>query len=196
MRLQNIENNITKDTVLFFDMDGTLVDTNYANFLSYQKAINIILPSEITLIYNPEQRVNRTSLKKIIPNVSEIDYNRIIKMKENCYQDFLSETKLIIPIIDILFKYSKTNNTVLVTNCRENRVTATLTYHGLNDKFSHICCRQLSDYGNHSNKYSDAIDCLNILPQNILVFENEKMEINNVINAGIPSDNIVEFFNF
>ena len=25
---------IKKDTVLFFDMDGTLVDTDYANFLA------------------------------------------------------------------------------------------------------------------------------------------------------------------
>jgi beta-phosphoglucomutase len=31
---------IQADSVLFFDMDGTLIDTDYANFLSYKKAIH------------------------------------------------------------------------------------------------------------------------------------------------------------
>ena len=38
--------NINSDTVLFFDMDGTLIDTDFANFLSYQEAIKSVMQSE------------------------------------------------------------------------------------------------------------------------------------------------------
>lgn len=40
---------IKKDTVLFFDMDGTLVDTDYANFLAYQQAISEIVESDLNI---------------------------------------------------------------------------------------------------------------------------------------------------
>jgi hypothetical protein len=33
---QDKNNGIPTDLVLFFDLDGTLVDTNYANFLAYK----------------------------------------------------------------------------------------------------------------------------------------------------------------
>jgi beta-phosphoglucomutase-like phosphatase (HAD superfamily) len=120
----------------------------------------------------------------------------IIQEKERYYRDLLPETKLNEEVAGFLFKYSKTNKTVLVTGGRENRVTATLACHGLTDKFNHIFCRQLSDYENLINKYSNAVYCLNILPQNILVFENEKREINDAIKAGIPPHNIIEIINY
>jgi phosphoglycolate phosphatase-like HAD superfamily hydrolase len=196
MNTQSIENKITKDTVLFFDMDGTLVDTNFANFLSYKKAIQSVRKNDINLIYNPKQRFNRTELKRIIPNLHISEYELIIEEKESCYNDFLSETKLIKDTSDVLFKYSKTNKTVLVTNCRKNRVIPTLKYHDLTDKFSNLFCRQCSENKVHINKYSNAIVNLNILPQSVIVYENEKTEIEDAIKAGIPIHNIIEFDNF
>ncbi|MDR0606545.1 MAG: HAD family hydrolase [Bacteroidales bacterium] len=191
----NIESKITKNTILFFDMDGTLVDTNYANFLSYKKAIQSVTNEHTDLIYNPEQRFDRTELRRTIPGLSISEYENIINEKERCYNNFLSETKLIKEMFDILCKYSKTNKTALVTNCRENRAMETLKYHSLEDKFSNIFCRQLSDNTVHINKFSNAIAKLNILPQSIIVFENVKIEIDDAIRAGIPSDNIVELIN-
>ena len=54
---------IKKDTVLFFDMDGTLVDTDYANFLAYQQAISEIVESDLNIEYDSNFRLNRSSLK-------------------------------------------------------------------------------------------------------------------------------------
>jgi phosphoglycolate phosphatase-like HAD superfamily hydrolase len=192
----NIENKIAKDTILFFDMDGTLVDTNFANYLSYKKTIQSVTKNGIDLIYNPEQRFNRTELKRVIPNLSISEYEIIIEEKERCYNDFLSKTKLIKDTTDILFQYSKTNKTVLVTNCRENRVMETLKYHGLTDQFSNLFCRKHPEINTRINKYSNAIAKLNILPQSVIVFENEKIEIDDAIKAGIPNHNIIEFHNF
>ena len=52
---------IKKDTVLFFDMDGTLVDTDYANFLAYQQAISEIVESDLNIEYDSNFRLNRSS---------------------------------------------------------------------------------------------------------------------------------------
>lgn len=176
---------LTDDTVFFFDMDGTLVDTNLANFLSYRKAIQFVTNSDHNLTHNPEKRFNRSTLKNTIPNLSEPEYESIILKKEECYVDFLHETKLNTKIADILSKYSKTIKTFLVTNCRKERALATLNYFGLADKFSQIFYRQFANNDKKINKFRNAISQLGVPPNLIIAFENEEIEIADAIQAGI-----------
>ena len=182
---QNIDNKITADTVLFFDMDGTLIDTNFANFLSYKKAILSVKKTDYDLIFNPDKRFNRSILKSAVPNLQETEYDRIIQQKELYYNDFLNETKLNTAVVDILIKYSKTNKTVLVTNCRKARATTTLKHFGLSDKFSVIFCRESCDNETKINKFQNAILKLGVLPNQVIAFENEDAEIADALIAGI-----------
>ena len=117
---EKVTQDITADLILFFDMDGTLIDTDLANFLSYKKAINLVTKSDNNLTYNPDKRFNRSNLKNAVPNLTESEYEKIIQEKEEYYNDFIHETKLKTEIADILIKYSKTNKTILVTNCRKD----------------------------------------------------------------------------
>jgi beta-phosphoglucomutase len=184
--------NITNKNVLFFDMDGTLVDTNHVNFLSYKKAIETITKLEYNLIYYADKRFDRSALKNLASNLNETDYEKIIQEKENYYIEYLPQTNLIKETSDILFKYSKTNKTVLVTNCREERALMTLNHHKISNMFNSVFCRQKTDNGNRINKYANALRILNISPELVIVFENEQIEINDAVIAGINKLNIIK----
>jgi beta-phosphoglucomutase-like phosphatase (HAD superfamily) len=183
--------NIRENNIIFFDMDGTLVDTDFANFLSYKKAIQSFIQPNNEIEFNPNERFNRALLKIAVPNLTDTEYKKIIQKKEDNYKEHLSKTKLNKSVVDILIKYFKTNKTVLVTNSREDRALMILDYHNLSDKFSNIFFRNISDNGNRINKYINAISSLDLSAQTVIVFENERPEIEDAILAGIPIENII-----
>jgi beta-phosphoglucomutase-like phosphatase (HAD superfamily) len=189
---QEIEKLITPEKVLFFDMDGTLVDTNFANFLAYSNAIKAMSMSVKDLIYDPNRRFNRSTLKSTFPYLSSIEYDRIIQEKELRYDDLLYYTKLNNSVSEILLKYSKLNKTVLVTNCRTERAISTLNHHSLIEKFDHIFYRQFSENDEKINKYQFAISSLGINSNNVIIFENEDQEIIDAQDAGILIKNILK----
>jgi beta-phosphoglucomutase-like phosphatase (HAD superfamily) len=182
-RLLDLE--IKVGTILFFDMDGTLVDTDLANFLSYKKAIRSVTKSDMGLTHNIDKRFNRNKLKTAVPNLTDAEYEMIIQEKEKYYIDFISETKLNTEVTDILSKYSKTNKTVLVTNCRKERALITLNYFGLIEKFSDTFFREFPANDKKINKFQNAISILGISPNIVVAFENEEAEIADAIEAGI-----------
>ena len=103
--LQTINLKIDKETVLFFDMDGTLVYTDLANFLSYKNAIQSVIKLDKEIQYNPNERFNRSTLITIVPNLTKTEYEKIIEQKEKNFKKYLSQTKLNKSLIDILIKY-------------------------------------------------------------------------------------------
>ncbi len=175
---------VTSDSILFFDLDGTLINTDYANFLAYKKAIRVVLQNDFDFPYNPHQRFNRSLLQYTIPILTERELKMIIGEKEKYYNDYLSETQLNCEIAKVLSTYFTRNKTVLVTNCRKDRALVTLSHHGLSDKFSDFFFRQTNETGK-INKFKNAIFNLGISPDLVIAFENEENEIEDAINAGI-----------
>ncbi len=181
---------ITTDRILFFDMDGTLVDTNLANFSAYKKAVDSVLQTDTNLVYNPEIRFNRSVLKANFPHLSDKELEKVIQLKESLYEEFLNMTSLINENVDVLLKYSKTNQTYLVTNCRKDRALKTLNHFGLVDMFTDIFYRRFDDNNRKVNKFENALSILGVPPNIVIVFENEDAEIADAIEAGFTLDNI------
>lgn len=191
MDITDIQKKIHKDSILFFDLDGTLIDTDYANYLSYKRAIISINNNYKIIPFTSGMRFNRSLLRLIIPNLTDSEYRTIIEYKEIFYKNNLQYTTINKLGKDILDKYCNTNETVLVTNCRRERALITLNYHGVYEKFSHHFYRQTQIISNKYNKFSNAIQILNISSLLVVAFENELSEIIQAINAGIINDNII-----
>lgn len=180
-----IDAKITTDTVIFFDMDGTLIHTDYANFLSFEKAIQFVKGKTFNLVFDPEIRLNRSNIKDSVPDLTCIEYNKIVEKKQIFYKDFIDKTELNPVLASIVNDYSITNQLTLVTNCREERAFETLNHFELVDKFSHVFYRQFDEKGERVNKYQNAILKLGILPEMAIAFENEEIEITDAKLAGI-----------
>lgn len=188
---QDISKIITQDKVLFFDMDGTLVDTDYANYLSFKMAIQSVINPIQFLPFNPNERFNRTILQREFPNLKDNEYQEIIRLKERFYSENVGQTKLLQYANEILDSFFELNTTVLVTNCREDRAIMTLNQHGLTDKFKYKIFRKSIDKDRHINKFENALKILELEPQMIIAFENEQFEIDEAVKAGIPIENII-----
>ncbi|MBT1524185.1 HAD hydrolase-like protein [Acinetobacter pittii] len=183
--IENKCNRITPDMILFFDMDGTLVDSDYANFLAYQQAISSVIKYDICLSYNSNCRLNRNSIKAALPSLLETEYQEIIQEKENIYHQFLAKNRLYIEQVNILVEYSKSNKIILVTNSYRVRAMGILNYFNLTKYFDEIFCQESIIENNQFNKFENAILKLGVSPKKIIVFENEESEILLAIKAGI-----------
>lgn len=180
---------ICAEHILFFDMDDTLINTNFANFLAYQKAFFAVTHAKLNANYHPKQSFNRKALKKAAPHLNQQTYDNVIQEKERLYHEFLVETELNNHVADILFRYCKTNRTILVTNCRKNRALLTLDFWGLTHKFSSMFFKK--EYEEKTNKYQNAINSLEIAPELVIAFENERDAIQDALKAGVLSTHII-----
>ena len=181
---------INSTSILFFDMDGTLIDTDYANFLSYKKAIQEIINPSYDILYDINKRFTRQTIKELFPTIHEINLKKIIQRKNILYKNYLSKTKLNSLTVEILEKYFKINITVLVTLSHKDRAVMILKHHMIFNKFTHKFYRQNIN-GVKVNKFQYVLNSLNINSNSIILFENEFLEIENAIISGIPIENII-----
>ena len=176
---------ISSSNILLFDLDGTLLETDLANFYSYKKACYEVLGITLSLPYTRfDYRFLKDFLKQF--NIDDTLMLRIKVLKDLYYKDFIFLTKINEYIKNVLVGAFKTNKTILVTNANKNRVSMLLDHHSLSCYFSHIFINK------KQNKFSNLLNFYNLNPKKIILFENEKTEIQKAISVGILAENIVE----
>lgn len=185
-----IQVDIHSKIIILCDMDGTLIDTDYANYLSYKCAIEMVTCQRREIQFNSGRRIDRKRLKEIIPSLTDNQCKKIVSLKAEYYRKHLPETKVNIALANFIRKHSRTNQTVLVTCCREARAVETLQYHNLLDCFSRLVYWEDLSRSGLSNKYVNALNLLGANPVNCIVFENERIEIEKAMLAGVPRENV------
>ena len=174
---------------VFCDMDGTLVDTDYANYLSYRRAV-IVATRGTHDVELTDERLNRESLKKRLPSLTAAQLEEIASLKTEYFTEFLSDTRLNTALAHLITKHRSKNTIVLVTRCREKRVVEVLKHHKLLEYFTRLICWEVLPQGGSSNKYESAISLMGASQEAVLIFENDNTDIEEAVLAGVPRSNI------
>lgn len=170
-------------SILFFDMDGTLIETNELNNFAYREAFKKVMGHEM-----PNLKTSRITRKNLldIPGISKSDIDKIVAEKGLIYSNNLNLASPIPYTVDILKNYSGQHPTYLVTRAKQDRAIETIAHFGLLDSFTGILSSP------SGNKYQNAITASGADPKDIIVLENEDFEIDGGIEAGILSNNIIK----
>lgn len=93
-------------------------------------------------------------------------------------------------LFEIISQFHRKNKIILLTNASENRAKLLLKYHYVDKYFSHIFCNT------QGNKFLNCIESLQLNIENLLVFENEYLQIQTALCAGISKDRIIQIKDF
>lgn len=174
---------------IFCDMDGTLVDSDYANFLSYKRAL-IDSNCGVLDVEFKNERFNRESLKERVPSLTDAQLEIIIPLKEEYFMEFILETQLNAELATLVKECCDENRVILVTGCRGKRALEVLKYHRMLNYFSRLICWEDTHQSGLSNKYESAIKLMGVRPDSVFIFEDDDICIEEAISAGVHRKNI------
>ena len=176
---------MSHEKIAMFDLDGTVVNTDAANFAAYRIALAKVGIKNIAGIYG---RMTAEVIRSTIESVSIAEMNYIVQLKVEAYCKGLWRTRLGPAASDfkcILVNRDRFDKIVLLTNSLERRAIETLRHFGLQNYFDEIVCNGGSGdkYANYFKSFdSDAAACV--------VWENEEGQIMSAIAAGVKTENI------
>jgi len=178
---------------VFCDMDGTLVDTDYANYMSYKLAV-IQETSGAHDVGFTNDRLDRESLEKRLPSLTSSQLDMIADLKAKYFMECIAETRLNMALANLVNQYCSKNTIVLVTCCRKNRALIVLEHHKLLKCFARLICWEDLPQNEQSSKYKNAIKLMEVSQEAVIVFENDKRYIEEAVLAGVPKSNIYMVF--
>lgn len=131
----------TATSVVFCDLDGTLVDTAQANYGAYRAALSEFkVPFSWSSFETTWGRDSRDFIPDIAPQLSAADILMVRRRKAELYPDFVHLTVVNIPLRQLLLAMKPVVTVVLVTTAKRQNVRAVLAHHGLETLFEHVVC--------------------------------------------------------
>jgi beta-phosphoglucomutase len=180
----------------FFDLDGTLVDTERANFEAYRIAIKY----KVGVNIKPQQfkETNGLSYKEFLPMiVPDIDSKMIEEIshhKRIAYGELMHLTRANTFLVDFLQNIAGYHQTALVTTAKRANAQAVLAAHDLQHLFDVVV------YGDdvkklkpHPAAYLRALNLCQLEPNEALAFEDSSAGLIAARQAGISTIHIRSF---
>jgi beta-phosphoglucomutase-like phosphatase (HAD superfamily) len=181
-----IDERLGKNFSIVFDMDGTLIESDVANNLAYQKAYQMKYGSSACLMMSG--RITRERLQREL-TISENDMNEIIAFKQQVLYSYIHCTKAT-KIYDFAKSLLGKFPLYLATSAHADRVSLLLNYYHMADMFEGIVCGEEVTSGR--SKFDVVMEKYNLDPSRMIVFENSQKEIDEAMRKGVQTDCIVK----
>jgi len=181
---------------LFFDLDGTLINTYEADFLAYRDAIRDVLGilidnSKFKLTHGQEML---KKLESLAPGTTSDQARQIGIKKKLHYKKYLAATTPNTPLIEFMSSFVGHTEIVLVTSAKRENAMAVLKEHNLLDLFSEmIFGEDVSNAKPDPEPYLLALSRTGLNPNEALVFEDTDSGILSADAAGIAVIHVKKF---
>jgi len=172
--------------VVVFDLDGTLVETDPANFLAYKEAIAHCLGQGFKAKLPSTKRLTREVLRECLIAVPETTIQSIARYKEDIYGQFLHATTANQPILRLL-ELAQGKEVILASNCRRPRAELVLDHHGINGKFTR---KYFSESDDARHKYEKIFCDLDVDSRQVVVFDDDPVEAASALAVCVGSDSV------
>lgn len=164
-----------KGIVFCFDIDDTLIKTNLANFLAYQKAIADI--KNITISPNLlQKRCDKDLLNSL--NLNTQESKKIKILKDRYFYEFLSYTAVNHILYGFMRLLQKSYDVILITNAQKIRIESLIKHHHLNTLPAIF-------YNKNGNKYKNCIELFSLNATSMVIFEDSDKDIQYAKEMGI-----------
>lgn len=119
----DVNNYINNTKILLFDLDGTLVNTDYIYIKIWNKLLkkyNIILTNDL-FDYFIKGKSDIEVLKNLIPDINNNIIEQISKEKDQLFIKYLeNEKNYVFENVKEFFEFNKHNKIAIVTSCNKN----------------------------------------------------------------------------
>lgn len=180
---------IPPGTIVLIDLDGTLVDTDYANYLAYRRAILDVTNGAYDVKFDSE-RLDRNRLRKEFPTLTDAVLEQITSLKSKYFRDYIAEVRLNESLAKLIRENCGRVQMILVTECRRRRATEVLEHYKLSECFTRLICYEDISASASTSKYAAAIEILGADKKSVWILDDSDDCIQEALRAGVPSENV------
>lgn len=172
---------------LFFDMDGTLVDTLDANIEAYTKAVKEIDRSLTRKMYVSTYGMRVDAfLKLYFPDISDAEIEIVKQTKAKLYPSYLHLAKPNHQLINFVRTLRDSHTTALVTMAQINNAKSVIEATNIGDLFDFIISGDsVKNAKPHPESYLLALEKAKLKANEVVAFEDSKSGIDAAKAAGI-----------
>lgn len=184
---------------LFFDLDGTLVDTLSSNIAAYSQAIRCVLGETVDVRDGLEREIRlgkscKVFLGELIAGISDEDVRAIANKKAEFYPQYLGCSVLNVDMVDLIKRERAVGDSVivLVTTAKEKNAMSVLNHHGLQDLFDYMVFGDnIVHLKPNPEIYLTALSLANVKAEETEAFEDTDAGIKAAEGAGIQAHRVV-----
>lgn len=166
--------------VVLCDLDGTLVDTDMANFSGYREAVASVLGRWLLPVSG---RFCSVRLLEVFPDLHCQQLADISQVKTARCSDHMHQSRMNTRVKHWL--EATHARKVLVTRSKRERALATLQHHDVLKLFTEVVCIEDMPEVQTQGKFACAIDLLELNPGRVTCLENERRDVELACKHGI-----------